>query len=177
MPPPLLSPRDKDAGSTSDWFQATETFSGQASFDLSLSFPINCHGAMVPPPLPSKPLCPHNSPREMWAGTHRQAALSCLPLQQTPPPPKMWPHPLLQVRSWCVMASPFRKPGTAFQGANLQEGLGKRRRCFLLAEHLWPRTLPALSTALFHFMEEQRAKQAVLPTSGDLRWMTAVNRC
>lgn len=40
---------------------------------------------------------------------------------------KMPPSPLLYTRSRCAMACPPWEPGTAFQGANLQEGLGKRR--------------------------------------------------
>lgn len=65
----------------------------------------------------------------------------------------------------------------AFQGANLQESLERRRNCSPPGEHMGPGALPGLSTALVHFMVDQRARQAVLPTSGDLRWLTAVNQC
>lgn len=60
----------------------------------------------------------------------------------------------------------------AFQGA-----WKRRRNCSPPGEHMGPGALPGLSTALVHFMVDQRARQAVLPTSGDLRWLTAVNQC
>lgn len=170
MPPPLLCPSDKEIscmpGELQVGFRQQKHFQVKLNLMLAWVSPLTgvgqwCH-------------CHHSPtlhvPRTWWrcgqVPTGRQP-FHVLPSSKHHRQNATQPSALHEVQV-CDGLSILRA-WHCFPGSEPAGGLGKKEKPLLPGEHMCPRTLPGLSTALVHFMKEQGSRQAVLPTFGDLR--------